>query len=523
MKVRLAALVALAIAASGTEPWNAARAPHFEVYSNASPETARSLAAGFERLHDFFARQLGVEPRTGTVRVIAFATAQEFARYRAKSTTEAFYIGVTGGDYIVMPVTSPADLRVPAHEYAHLLLHSTGWKLPLWIGEGISEVAGTIKIGDRGASAGGDLPGHSRLLRSRPWIPIADLFGGHNTDDDRFYSQSWALADLLLFSPKYAPGFPAFLAMLATGSSTESALRGVYRTTSELLAADARARLAHANPPAPAAAAGPAAASIRLEPANGAALLAGLRGTLAFQAGDRDAAIAEWRKAIDLGTDDAGLIYRYALLTEDRRALERTLALDPGRDDARYKLALMDKAAGRLESAIAQLTRIKPPTDERAFNYWITLGDTYLDLDRRADARSAFSQAATAARTDLQRKRAEELDWMASTELAVEFDGKQAHTVRVPLNTQRNPFVERDDKIHSAEATLEHVECGDDGIKVKLETAGAPLALTVPDPARVQIRNAGGAEFEFTCGPQQGRKVLVEYTAAGVLRGLELR
>ncbi len=30
-------------------------------------------------------------------------------------------------------------------------------------------------------------------------------------------------------------------------------------------------------------------------------------------------------------------------------------------------------------------------------------------------------------------------------------------------------------------------------------------------------------EFEFICGPQEGRAVLVEYAASGVLRGLELR
>jgi hypothetical protein len=106
----------------------------------------------------------------------------------------------------------------------------------------------------------------------------------------------------------------------------------------------------------------------------------------------------------------------------------------------------------------------------------------------------------------------------------VEFDGKQAHTVRVPVDgPARNPFIESGDRAKSAEATLEHVECGDGGIHVKLIAAGAPLTLAVPDPSRVQIRNAGGVEFEFTCGPQQGRKVLVEYTSTGVLRGLELR
>ena len=51
-----------------------------------------------------------------------------------------------------------------------------------------------------------------------------------------------------------------------------------------------------------------------------------------------------------------------------------------------------------------------------------------------------------------------------------------------------------------------------------------PLTLAVPDPSRVQIRNAGAVAFEFICGPQEARKVLVEYAPAGsILRGLEFR
>jgi tetratricopeptide (TPR) repeat protein len=524
--MRWVALMAMAAVGCAAEPapWIVARSPHFEVYSNGGGETARSLAGGFERLHDFFARQLGVAPHGGTVRVIAFATPQEFAQYRTKPSTDAFYLGATGGDYIVMPAPVPGDLRVPAHEYAHLLLHSTGWKLPAWIGEGISEVAGTVKIGERVASAGGDVPGRSQSLRSRRWMPMSALFTAREGDDDLFYAQSWALADLLLFSPKYAPGFPAFLATLAGGSSSDNALMSVYHSTAEVLASDARARLARANPALPIAGIDVARASIRVEPANGAALLAGLRGTMAFDRGDRAVALAEWKAAIDLGTDDAGLCYRYAVLTDDRSALERTLALDPGFDDARYKLALMEKSDGHLESAVTHLRKMQAPGGDRAFGYWTSLGDALLELGRRAEARQCFAKAMSAATTDAQRKRAAELDWMASTELAVEFDGKQAHTVRVPVDgPTRNPFIESGDRAKSAEATLEHVECGDGGIHVKLIAAGAPLTLAVPDPSRVQIRNAGGVEFEFTCGPQQGRKVLVEYTSTGVLRGLELR
>jgi tetratricopeptide (TPR) repeat protein len=526
MRVRSLAFLSMAVlgVAAEPEPWTVARAPHFHVYSNGGRDTARSLAAAFERLHDFFARQVGAEPRGGTVRVIAFATAQEFAAYRTRPGTDAFYMGATGGDYIVMPAGTRGDLRVPAHEYAHLLLHSTGWHLPLWIGEGISEVAGTVRISERGATAGGDVPGRSQFLRTRRWIPMSEFFSARESEHNLFSAQSWALADLLLFSPKYAPGFPSFLATLAAGSSTDTALASVYRTTADLLATDARERLAHPNPPVPIAAVEPPAASIHVEPADEAALLAGLRGTLAFNRGDRAAALAEWKTAIDLGTDDAGLCFRYAMLTEDRAALERTLTLDPSLDDARYRLALMEKSGGHLESAVSHLRKMRTPSGERAFGYWIALGDALLDLGRRAEAKQAFAKAAGAAATDAERKRAAQLDWMASTELAVEFDGKQAHTIRVPVDAPpRNPFIESGDKARSAEATLEHIECGDDGIKVKLITAVAALILSVPDPSRVQIRNAGGVKFEFTCGPQQGRRVLVEYTATGVLRGLELK
>src|SRR5215831_9876130 len=117
--------------------WTLVPAPHFQVYSDAGAEATRELAAGFERLHSFFARQLGVAPRNGPVRVIAFATPEEFAEYRMRPGSNAFFIGMTGGDYIVMPAGKQGDLRTAAHEYAHLLVHSTGWQLPAWLAEGI--------------------------------------------------------------------------------------------------------------------------------------------------------------------------------------------------------------------------------------------------------------------------------------------------------------------------------------------------------------------------------------------------
>jgi hypothetical protein len=263
---------------------------------------------------------------------------------------------------------------------------------------------------------------------------------------------------------------------------------------------------------------------IATEAVDGRALLEGLRGTIAFERGDTAEAATAWKRAVDLGIPDAGLCYRYAVLSDDRAALERTLALDPTFDDARYKLALLEKNAGHAESAVSHLRAMHDVGPERAFDYWTALADALIDLGRRAEARQAAGTAAAVASSGEERKRAALLTWLANTELAVEFDGGVARAVRVPVEgPPRNPFIEPGDHARSAEGTLEEVECGDGGIKVRLQTGKLPLTLSLPDPARVQIRNAGGTEFELTCGPEQGRKVLVEYTAGGVLRGLELR
>src|SRR5438445_2154856 len=99
--------------------WTAARTQHFEVYSDAASETARSLAAALERLHGFFVRQIGLSPAVDrAVRVIAFASTQEYARYRSSPSASAYYVGTGDRDYIVMPVSAHAGLRFAAHEYA---------------------------------------------------------------------------------------------------------------------------------------------------------------------------------------------------------------------------------------------------------------------------------------------------------------------------------------------------------------------------------------------------------------------
>jgi len=545
------------------ETWTAARTPHFEVYSDARPETARSLAASLERLHGFLVRQIGLSPAADrAVRVIAFASTQEYARYRSNPAAGAYFVGTGDRDYIVMPVSARADLRFAAHEYAHVLMHSGAWTLPCWIAEGVSDVVSTVQFRERESRIGGDLAERSAALKNSRWLPLAELFACGAQRGSVFYAESWAVADLLMFSPAYSARFPTLLGALASGVDSERALREVYGVPLAAIERDARTRLVRGASPVPLPPVANAAAEVRvmglttfaaralladLHFANGEfavaeSLYGGLArerpndaeiqaavGTLALRRGDSAAAAAAWKRAIDLGIADAVLCFRYAVLADERglparAALERAIALRPDFDDARFKLALMEKNGGHPEAAIAQLRAMRQVAPARAFAWWSVLADALLSLDRRTEAREAAAEARAHAGSSAESDHAAQLEWLAVTELAVEVDGGNVRAVRVPAGTARNPFIAPGDRPQRVEGALREVECGEKTIRLVVDTADGVVALDVPDPSRVEIRNAGAVAFEFTCGPQEARKVVVEYAATSlVLRGLELR
>src|SRR5580704_12138997 len=94
-------LVATALAAESS--WKLARNEHFEVYAQSDDSTARSILLEFEQLRVFFlehaALDLGQLP---PVRVIAFGSEKEYEPYRLRSTSDAYFVGTEGRDYVVM-------------------------------------------------------------------------------------------------------------------------------------------------------------------------------------------------------------------------------------------------------------------------------------------------------------------------------------------------------------------------------------------------------------------------------------
>jgi hypothetical protein len=561
--------------AQTSRPWTLAANGRFEVYSQLGPDSARTTLAWLERLRALLIRETGVQPDgLRPARLIGFATAAEYREYRLHSDAEAYYVGTEGRDYIVMALDGPRAAGIAAHEYMHMALHSTGLQLPRWLAEGLAEVSATLRLEDGAALLGSPRPEHSQLLSRAAWIPLSDLLRADGaTQPALFYSQSWALADMVARSPDYGK-LRSLIAALAS-TSPEAAFASVYGATLDRVTADLRAWVQRrAGPPSrlPAVAAESGNVVVSGIPRiRAAVILAGLLldagelsraeasytallretagngdvhaglGTIALQRGARDEARARWAQALALGVTDDALCYRYAALAPNagigesdvRPVLERAIAIRPAFDDARYSLALIAKNAGHFEAALEHLRAMREPEPPRAFQYWVSVSDALNALDRYDEAEAAARTAAAHAANPAEQARAAELAYLASTEMAVRIapdaQGRpRMITTRIPRRRANwNPFVEPLDDIRSIEGALCEIDCGGPATRIVVEGRSGRRTLTIPDPSRVQMRNAPD---EFVCGPQSGKPgVVVVYAAPrgpaveGIVRGIEFR
>jgi tetratricopeptide (TPR) repeat protein len=445
----------------------------------------------------------------------------------------------------------------------------------------LAEFFSTVRLSDNGGYMGSEPNGHLRILRSRSWIPLGTLLvladdsplRAQRDTSEVFYSESWALAHMLILSPAYSPRFRTFVERLASGMPGQAALEGIYEKSLDDIARDLRGWIEHGRF-APAVVSGGLAAAVPIAVTDVPAfsvhsLLAGLMAgmgrleraeamyrELAAEASDNASVAAalailalekndlvqarrQWTRALAQAIEDAETCYRFAKLAEDagfpaadvRVALQRAVALQPDYEDALFGLALLDNNAGDPAAAVEHLGAMRIIGPDRQFHYWTSMSDALNQLDRRAEAKAAADTAQTFATTKEQRAYASRLAYAAQTDLAVRFKrdaagNLQLETTRAPHDASDwNPFVEPGDRVRRVEARLREIECGGPATIFIMEAAPGLLRLTIPDPTHVQMRNAPP---EFTCGPQmEPELVAVVYAetgpAAGLLRGLEFR
>ena len=277
------------------------------------------------------------------------------------------------------------------------------------------------------------------------------------------------------------------------------------------------------------------------EAPNRAEVLAGL-GAIALSRGDSANARLLWKRAIERGLTDSDVCYRYALLLDKdgqspddlRAALEQVVRLRPDFEEARFRLGLLEENAGRHEAALAQLNAIRPVPAVHAYHYWISVTAALLALDRNREAADAAHKAVEHASTPEERAAALQLARMARTPPAVQFtrgaDGRLIlTTTRAPNESSDwNAFIEPDDDLRRVEGTLREIECGESGLRMRVDAPSGGITVSIPDPTHVLMRNAPA---DFVCGPQAPRTVLVEYAASknresgsdGIARGIEFK
>lgn len=574
-------LVLLSGVSAGAADWVLARNSSFEVYSQSTAASAQAGLQRLEQLRVFFLSQAGLEPeRRPPLRVIAFSSRREYASYRTSPSADAFYIGTDARDYIVLPSLAPDDFRTAVHEYAHAAIRAAGLRPPRWLNDGFAEVVSTVRFLEGGTLVGSEIPAHRQMLRSSTWIPLEQVIAGNCPEPaDRhatalFYAEAWALTHMLLFSREYSPRFPEAAPALLSGTPCETVLSSVYGKPLDAVARDVHAwlerqpfvpvRLPAVSPPLPAGFVRPVSGfdsramladllavsgaldraadlyrELDREAPNSAPIVAA-RGEVALRQGRHDEALRFFERAMELGIDDASVCYRFAQLADMaglpesvfRPALERAVELEPGFDDAHYRVAQIDANAGRYESALAHLSAMRVVRPGRAHAYWSTRANALLGLGRNEEALEASQRAAWYALTGEERARAEQLSYIARTDITVQLSRdasgrQQLITTRVPRDSvDRNPFIEPADRIRRVKARLVDVECGAGGLTVSLETDGARLKLAIPDPTHVQMRRAPA---EFSCGPQPANPITVVYAVSeshtsevdGVVRGMD--
>lgn len=569
--------------------WAVARSSHFEVFSQAGAGRAKAVLMQFEELRSFFDRNQIIPAKSQSgrwpvVRVVEFRSRNEYDAVKLRATADAYFTETGDRDYIVMPALGNDEFHVAAHEYAHFVMHAEGWEFPAWLDEGLAELFSTVNITGQRCEFGGPIPARVEVLRHHAWLPLSELFTVELNSPLRqtrqgaavFYAQSWALADMLVSAPEYAPRFGDLLRVVNSGGmNSEQAFQNVYGRSSQTILADAQGWVARGGSARRSVATTfvPAAADVKVGDVpefevefmmadllfeNGdlgraeqryqsllkkrprdPEILASL-GTVALRKGDRLGAVEDWRKAVDGGLNDAALCYRFAVLADDlqlpsseiERALERAIAIQRNFDDARFKLALLKSNAGDYSGAVEQLQAMKAVPANRAFGYWIALANALSETGKRGEAEDAAKQAGRVAKSPAERTQASELAYVAKTDLAVQFtrgaDGTMQLTTTRVLHgtTEFNPFIEPGDRIQVVTGTLRNVQCNGGRLTgFLIESNGGVLALSVPDPTHVLMRNSPP---EFTCGPQAPKSVKVEYAEAarndaGLLRGMEFK
>jgi tetratricopeptide (TPR) repeat protein len=364
----LTPLVAVATAPS---PWVEVRSDHFTVLTDASEKDGRRIVDQFERMRWMFQTlfpKTNVDPMNPIV-VLAAKNGKSFeslepAVYLAKGQMKLSGLFLNASDKNDVLLRLDAEFEHPYasiyHEYTHLQFKDDREWMPLWLNEGLAEFMQNTEFRNKDVLLGEPSADDILYLRQNKTIPLPVLFkvdtnSPYYHEEQKgsvFYAESWALTHYLFVTDKtkgtdrvgdymkllmrredplvaaqkafgdlkilqkeldryiYAGNYGQFILSSAAAPIDESGYK--VRTLTQPEADAARAEvLAYVNRTDEAEAL--LASVLKADPKNAKAHE--VEGHIHFQAGKREAALAEYAQAVQLGSKSYLAHYYFASLS----------------------------------------------------------------------------------------------------------------------------------------------------------------------------------------------------------------
>lgn len=252
---RLAAVLALCVAAPASAEWHEAQSEHFIIYSNESPAKLQEIATRLERFDKAVrARMRMLDPPVGDgnrLTVFILPNEAEVRKLAGDKTgfVAGFYKGLATGPLAFVPRrmdSGPAGgdfgfETIFFHEYAHhLMLQQLSQPYPEWLTEGFAEFMSTAKM-ERDGSVGLGIPPQHRaygLLRGK-MLPLEALLGGtysniSKEERESIYGRGWLLTHYLTFEPKRTGQMVRYLDGIAAGMAPIESARAAFGDLKQL-------------------------------------------------------------------------------------------------------------------------------------------------------------------------------------------------------------------------------------------------------------------------------------------------
>lgn len=559
----VAAILIVSVPASAADRWTRLSSPNLELYTTAGEKEGRNTILHFERVREFFQQASPVRSQGDLpVRIVQFDTEAQYRPFRPGDHVAAYFTETPERDYIVMGDRASEDFGPATHEYTHLVVRRSGFRVPVWLNEGWAEVFSTLRPMGKDMAVGDLLPERMKALAAEKWMDFDELTAvdTHSAayhEASRvgiFYAESWALVHMLFLSPEYKDDFGKFVTALNGGKTSREACEVAFGKSSSRVFEDLQtyfvrkkifgtvfetrldkreaevqatavsnfdARLMLADLTAARGKADEARleyAKLEAEAPGRADLLESI-GNLAFDSHDKATAQTYFERAYAAGNADPRVYYRLAMLDVEAKMppsviipiLERAVAARPDFTDAKLRLGLLKAAARDFAGSVQMLESIPVVTPQMAPSLFCMLALGQIQTGDLSAARQSLESCRKWAKTPEQSQ----------------LSGRIGKFVEARLAPAAG--VHRGEQLTHVTGIARSVECSGDGNRLHIFAGDKVVVFDLPGLDAVELPSNPRNAASFECGPMRPIGIGVEFapppsakeTSVGIVRRLD--